>query len=69
MPNKKSQHGGARDGAGRKPKAPEAGCRVPITVKVLPETRDKLRREATADLSQGEIIDWAVRDWERDRAD
>jgi hypothetical protein len=37
-----SKRGGARPGAGRKPEGDEP--MVPLTIKVLPAQRDKLRR-------------------------
>jgi hypothetical protein len=40
---------------------------VMISVKVHPDTRDRLRQEATDDLSQGEIIDQAVAQWSKAR--
>jgi hypothetical protein len=54
-------HGGARRGSGRPP-LPESQRRVAVTVRVLPETRDKLAAlAAAADLSQADIVDALVR--------
>lgn len=60
---RKSKHGGPREGAGAPLKDPNAGRRVMISLKVHPDTRDKLKQNATETMSQGEIVDQAVAQW------
>jgi|GEM_PF-5982130 len=56
-------HGGHRKGAGRPPESPE-GPRVYVNVKVLPSTREKIRRAGAALGSQGKAVDVAFENWE-----
>jgi hypothetical protein len=63
MARKFSKRGGAREGAGRTPKDPEAGNRVPFNARVRPDTLSKIQAHATPELSQGEIVDEAVAQW------
>lgn len=54
---KAKQRGGARPGAGR----PAGPLTVPMSIRVLPETRERIIRSAAqAGVSYGGFIDYAV---------
>lgn len=59
---KKSTHGGARKGAGAKPKDPSTR-RIMWSGRLHPDTAAKLRTSSSATLSQAEIVDQAVAQW------
>jgi len=59
--------GGARPGAGAPVKDEAAGPRVPYSARLSPATVELLKSHAGA-LSQGEIIDEAVKRWAARRA-
>lgn len=59
---KTKNYGGRRSGAGRPPESPE-GTRVYINCKVLPSTREKIRRAGKDLGSQGKAVDAAFENW------
>lgn len=62
----KTQRGGKRNGAGRKP-APEGTQKVPMTIKVAPDLREYLaqRENATDTIETALKRSKAFRDWKR----